>query len=328
MRWGLKKIQDFARCQNCGEITAYVFGSSTNNLLRHKLKCQPSPTSPSFRHPRATPEVPVSPLAKADFKDALIEFCVGDICPFALTQGPFFQNVIQNAVDIGAQHGRVDACNLIPAASTISRNIKTKAKEARELIRPRLLEAVKNGEFALITDMWTEGMNQYHFLTLSASLLSPDWQLENFVLCTSEFPYESSTAQNIRSGLSVRLEKFGIPEVAIPKIPFTTDGGANVVNALEGCTRLCCIAHSLNVVTSHVFSVRLGEVDLFGCDGSIVIEDVKSLVEFLRSKKLQKHLKDSIPLIQDAAPGRYKSKLPMLNALLDQYQEVSFQQKK
>ena len=311
-----KQYVDFAQCQKCGEVKRYALGGPTSVLKRHYEKCA--------NVKKGSLNCLVSLEMKRDMKDVLIDFCVGDIRPFNVVEGENFARVIQKALDMGAEHGRINAAELLPSATTISRGLKAKADEARQQVIPKLAQAIKEGCLAATTDMWVEDCNKYHFLTLTVHFINDEWELESLILFTSEFPYESATATNISAELRTNLAKFIIFEANIHKINFVTDGGLNVVNSLEEYNRLYCVAHNLNIVSSHLFSVKLSEVDLFGYTGKVLVQNVETLVELLNSKSLNKTLTKPIPLTKDAAVGRYKSKVPMLQSLYEQYNEVSF----
>jgi len=87
---------------------------------------------------------------------------------------------------------------------------------------------------------------------------------------------------------------------------------------------LYCMAHCLNVVSTHIFSVKLSETDLFGPFGQSLLDNVRALVFYLEDQKLFRNLSKAIPLILESTSGRYNSKVPMLQLLLDQYTQVSF----
>jgi len=145
------------------------------------------------------------------------------------------------------------------------------------------------------------------------------------VLFTAEFPHDSADAANIKKELSENLKAFELTNQDLKESCFLSDGGLNIVNALREYKRLYCAAHNLNVISSHIFSVKLSEIDLFGSAGAVLVSKVESLVSFLHATKLNKFLDGTIPLIEQKETRRYKSNVPILKSLAEPFTEVSLQ---
>ena len=137
---------------------------------------------------------------KLEFKEKLINFCVGDIRPFNLAEGTNFSEVVQAAIDLGAKHGNVNAEDLFPSVTTISRGVNNKADKAHEIVKPTILKALHEGCLSASIDMWQDDY-KYLFFTKTAHFINDDWQLVNLILFTTVFAYDSATAGNIKKAL-------------------------------------------------------------------------------------------------------------------------------
>jgi len=125
-----KKILNFAECQKCATVRFYLIGQSTTSLKRHFDKCSKN-TTPQSRV--------VTLHMKSEFKDVLIDLCVGDIRPFSLVEGDNFCQVVQKVIDLGAKHGPFEAKDL---------GVQAKSDAAREKIIPQILKAKQDSGFA------------------------------------------------------------------------------------------------------------------------------------------------------------------------------------
>ena len=88
--------------------------------------------------------------------------------PFSLDGGDNFCPVVQKVIDLGAKHGPLEAKDLIPNATTISRGVQTKSDAAWEKIIPQILKVQQDSGVGFTTDMWVEDLNKYHFLTVTS----------------------------------------------------------------------------------------------------------------------------------------------------------------
>lgn len=72
-----------------------------------------------------------------------VKFCAQDIRPFNSVSGSGFLDLAQFFLDCGAQHGKIDARELLPSRVTISRHVHQMASELRTQIKPELETCLK-----------------------------------------------------------------------------------------------------------------------------------------------------------------------------------------
>lgn len=326
-----KEFKNAVQCSLCKLIKLYQKGSSTSPLKKHVCHTVDQSFSSSLGSDSdlGRPQVPITTDMKTTFRDACVQMCTGDIRPFNIVQGNHFQSLIQTAIDLGAQHGRIEAKNLIPDPTTISRNVEKTAKEIRLGLSEKLREAIKNRRCAMTTDMWSEDFTETKYLTVTCHDFDDDWALNSQVLFTAKFPEESETAENIKKLLLAEFRKLRVCDEDLQKIVFVSDGGANIIKALSllGVERLYCADHCLNVVLKRAFTLPLVDLDLLGEEANKVIEEAALAVSLIKTKKLDKNLakvlKD-IPVTRKSEGSRYYKQLyPPLECFLEKFEEVS-----
>jgi len=109
----------------------------------------------------------LSTKSKNQFKDECLTWCVEDLRPFSIISGEAFERVIQKAINIGAEHGPVEARAVIPDRRAIGKNVASKAALAREQLKPLVRKYVQGGFVGATTDMWTEPYTAVHYLTVT-----------------------------------------------------------------------------------------------------------------------------------------------------------------
>lgn len=74
----------------------------------------------------------------------------------------------QGLIDVGARAGRVDAKQLLPDPTTVSRGVNTYAEEVRQQTIPKLKTQLADSNGAVTLDMWMDdirknGLSLCHF---------------------------------------------------------------------------------------------------------------------------------------------------------------------
>ena len=120
----------------------------------------------------------------------------------------------------------------------------------REEVKSLVLEA---SNYALTTDMWS-AENMAPYMSLTAHIITSDWELESKCLQTSFFP-ENHTAENISDALRDALEDWGLDENKLSAI--TTDNAANITAAITKNLKwpwLNCFGHNLNLAVTNALA--------------------------------------------------------------------------
>ena len=121
-----------------------------------------------------------------------------------------------------------------------------------EKVKQQLMAKLQKAEFiALTSDGWTSRATK-SFITTTVHVMSEDWNLEDYVLSTSEIE-KAHTADNLAVQLVETAKAWSID---LSKSTVTTDNAANIVLAVEKCNVLChvrCVAHILNLPVQKSF---------------------------------------------------------------------------
>ena len=183
-----------------------------------------------------------------------VRFCSIDIRPFYAVQGMGFQELAQEFIRIGHGYGYVNAGDLIPHPTTISRNVDIIVSRERSKLVEQLTKVFDTGYLAGTTDMWTERYKNTAFSTLTLHYIDEEWALRQHVLFTCPFPKdEKKTGVNIRSELIRRFVQLGFSSAQFNEIVFVSDEGANLLAALKPNKHFACCCHLLNTTLKHVF---------------------------------------------------------------------------
>ena len=161
--------------------------------------------------------------------------------------------VAKDMMPLNEVHGK-EFCHLvekleprftIPSRKTLTeRIIPTMYSDVKQ---SKIIPSIKNASHvALTTDCWTSRTNA-SYIGLTIHFLTPEWQLEQFVLESKELPI-SHTAENLAEALTECLSDWSIDENQISCT--SIDNAANIVKALRDVLvwpYLNCFGHTLNL---------------------------------------------------------------------------------
>ena len=122
--------------------------------------------------------------------------CATDLRSFGAVSGQGFMQLAQTLIEVGAMHGKVNAADVLPHRTTVSRHMAEEAKTLRDEIMPKVATKMSEGKTALTTDMWTCTAKKNHYMTCTVSYFD-EWELKSHVLFTTRFPDEPKTGENI-----------------------------------------------------------------------------------------------------------------------------------
>jgi len=277
----------------------------------------------AYTSTRTSPSPHKNPIIKTDFKEKTIDFLARDLRP----AGKGFESLIQAAIDVGATYGRVKAAELLSDPTTLSRGLSDRTQLAKDEVCPKLAARIRSGSCAGTMDMWTDEYTQNHFLTVTLHFIEdevdkPRWEYKSLTLFTSRFPFESASGDNIKEEIIAQFVRLKFHPNDYLKIKWTTDGGLSIINALVGCGRTGCMAHALNNVLKHVFSIDLKDADLYGTDGGKLVETAGSVTKYLIENKLDKEFPGPLAKFPKRCSTQYRSKVPALESLYKNYDQV------
>ncbi|KAL0179893.1 hypothetical protein M9458_025335, partial [Cirrhinus mrigala] len=212
----------FVKCIKCGTLLAYdskKTGTSTmNRHMKQACHGRKDDSQPSMSSFVTSPSIPLR--ARQALTEKCIEFCCKDIRPFYVLSGHGFQALAQELINVGGTYGRVSAQSILPHHSTVSKACIEKADERREVLAQTLKDALKNGDVAMSTDMWTDDYKKISYIAITCHYITDDYTLVGKTLTTAMFPVEDAkTGKNIRREI-VRLlvNKFGLDPSSLSRI--------------------------------------------------------------------------------------------------------------
>lgn len=127
------------------------------------------------------------------------------------------------AIDVGATHGRVNAEELVPHPTTVSRALPEMLREARLVGVSEVQTALQERCVAFTTDGWTDKYTCNHYITLTAHYIF-HWNLQSRVMFTVRFPEgEPHTGKRIHDVLIDKATELGLDIDRLKQSPFVTD---------------------------------------------------------------------------------------------------------
>jgi len=128
---------------------------------------------------------------------SVLFFCV--YCrPFSIIEGHGFEAVANKFIEIGAKYGKVNAADVLPVATTISRHLSSMYDKQKDLFISTLAEVPV---FGVTCDMWTHDSTNASYLTVTVHFINSDWKLVSCILATRHVD-ESHTQQNAYANMS------------------------------------------------------------------------------------------------------------------------------
>lgn len=254
----------------------------------------------------------------------------GDLRPSTTFTSTEFQDLIQATCNIQAKHGTkpLNAALLISDRTTLTRRLEEKAEDGRRTVSGDLRAGSDQGIGKACTcDNWTDQFKQRHRMGLTMHLMDHTHRLLNLVMSVSQFDGDSESAEVLARHLDSELKRF---ESDPSTLVFVTDGAKNVIKALEllKIKRLYCMDHCLNIILKSSFNMKLVDLDLLGDAGNATFEWFSLAASFItttrrrKSDALKKLKKPPLPLSDSSR--RYNSKVPCMESLLQNFDEVRY----
>lgn len=122
------------QCKVCLALLYHPPKSATNKLNRHSEKC--SDNAAQSHGVNAAAPGPSPLLSKKQFTSSSVDYVVASGVSFNQLKGPEYECLIDDAMALARQDKSLQAKDIIPDPSTVSRNISLKADRARLEIFP------------------------------------------------------------------------------------------------------------------------------------------------------------------------------------------------
>ncbi|MEW8548465.1 MAG: hypothetical protein AB2693_33600, partial [Candidatus Thiodiazotropha sp.] len=253
--------ENVAVCRKCDMVVKYSGG--TTNLMVHMRRHHPMALSSSSRKAQSSNVASKIETVKATSSisqlfgskyastseksklvtDKIARFIIKDLRPYSIVDSPEFREMI-NCLD-----PRYVVPNRKVFSETVVPNMYNSTKH---LVKQSLKGAV---QVALTTDGWSSRASE-SYMTVTSSHITPDWEIQNFVLQTRVLP-ESHTGEHVAEVLRVAVQEWEIPTY-FGTPPLVTDNASNMVKAGEllGSLHIGCYAHTLNLAAQKSLTVK------------------------------------------------------------------------
>ncbi|KAK3926309.1 Transposable element Hobo transposase [Frankliniella fusca] len=294
---GTGALQDAVQCGRCKKVLTYKQRSNgTSGLMRH-LDSSACRKKAGKLSAAAGPEmwaekVAPSGVVKQGFIKSFAEYCARDLRPPECAGNKGLVQLIQQAIDLGYRHGRLDAEKLMPCPATVRTYIETEGKKARDKFAEEVRPLIEQNRVSATTDCWTEEHRKEKYLVITLHYIS-DWNLQSRVFNTITLAHgDSCSAENLESLLQSCFEECSIDTSLMSKIKWVSDSGSDIKKALSNFTWLYCAGHALNIVLRTALSCKYADA----VEGALRCSEQASAIiesgnEWVREVRLQLKLK-------------------------------------
>ena len=232
----------------------------------------------------------------------LLRYVASELQPLTVVESPGFRQLVST----------LDPRAPIPSRNYLRDNTMIEYYQETKSQVQELLGKVER--HAITTDLWTSGANE-DYLTITAHMISTNFDILSFVLQTRNVTCERHTAEN----LSIEFEK-ALVEWDLKNPIVVSDNARNITNVFSKFLKwdhIGCMAHTINLAVTKCF--KLGSVSkLLAKCHHVVSHFRRSTLQTKVLKEKQKLL--SLPnhsLILDCET-RWNSTHDMLVRLLEQ----------
>lgn len=311
-------------CQHCKG--AYKFTGGTTNLINHLKSMHPS-VLPEARKAIKTEAVtsfgtrpigtfgatyslkPCSGVKREQISELLVDWITSDMRPLGIVNDPGFRELLHF----------LEPGFTVPSRTTVTKMVRQRHEKSKKELIGKLKDAKA---VSITTDGWTSKAVM-SFVTYTVHFINPSWDLDSFVLETSQFE-GSHTADNLATEVKAIVEKFAIPATALQCI--VHDEAANAVAAGKKLTReegwksQVCAAHRLQTCIRHAISGSRAIEKVLATARRLVghFHHSSKSTEVLRSRQVAMGLRkasNTLTLVQDVST-RWNSSFLMLDRLL------------
>ena len=303
------------QCRNpkCGQIKILTGGRG--NLANHN--CKETGAKPPIAPPKSVVR---------EFHRSLVGLSAGRLVPLAIADAPEFSALIQAAINIGAEYGKVEASVIVPSANTLRAVVKDIANKARAYIVNKYRDDIEDGLVSGTIDGWDGGgQRKRKFHTHTLFPITEDFEMQDHILFTTHCKADSVTAPVIREAFDPNMEKLTLPKES--KVHLVTDDGTDIVAATANRSRTYCMDHGMNLTVKKSLQPHLTGLDLYGDRGGNVVDSVIRAVNTLKSSRMRKltALKARFkPTPTDRRKQRvFKPCLPTLKSVRASFSKVS-----
>ncbi|CAM4837628.1 unnamed protein product [Rotaria magnacalcarata] len=178
-------------------------------------------------------------------KDAELKFVTAGSHSFNALENGGVLDLVQTAIDIGAQVGKLNVRDIFYGRKTIRGEAISKFNHFSTTIRQILDEPIKNHCVAATCDMWTDDYMKRSYLDFTVFWTNDKYKLSHCLLRCKHFPEDSKTGINIWQEIKSIFESFNL---SFGDTPIVTDQGSNMVAAFNITeeARIPCMAHRCN----------------------------------------------------------------------------------
>lgn len=309
------KIPGFFVCKKCKKVFRYNTKNGTSNPLQHFKQRHDSSQENLDNFVEKKRSFSMTSSERDRLIRASVQYVTKDIRPYKAIEGEGMIDLLHTIWNLGEKYGSVarnELTEILPCATTVSRQVRKLAKEKKEDLTRRLSSIFSKSLFIGITcDIWQDDYKHLSYLAITSHFYGNQMSLcDQLIAMPPLEPGQKKDANFIKRVLKLFLEERGIPFDA-EKLIFVTDRGANIKKALDVSTRINCFPHFINNTVKHACKTDILETLLSAC---------KKLVRYIKISGLNNEFEISIKC---SVTTRFNSTLTMIESILLNWRKLN-----
>lgn len=301
------KKTNFVQCIFCNFTRQYTGTTAgTSQLLRHT--CENSK------------EVPYANASKQCAKTMLkscAEFCVTDMHPLEIIEGPGFEKLAQSLIDLGSKSGRLKIEDILPTQTTLSKKISQEADAAILEVFSTIMPYIEKEQGAISLNTWTDERKQFCYTNVTFHYVDDNWCLNSCLLFTEFLSKKRYSNDNMRKKITRKLLNLGVRPDQIQAIIFVSDQSAETLKHLQFYRHITCAETSFKKVIEKVFALEYLQEETPKLHHTLTGLD--SFVKFLDQLGQSGYLSQPITYEED---NSWRGKLRLLTSIVKQSKEI------
>lgn len=301
---------DYVHCNECRGLLQFKELSGTSHLLRHKCHFSQDFESAGSKFRNL-------PLAKIEETQGLlmkniIKLCTDDFYSYeSVCDSTGFLNFLQSFVSLGHKFGNVELRKLYPNVNLIRREVVNMKEEYLRENYSKFREAmVLNYCSATIETRKYKCSSENDLLVMSIQYFDKDLRgLQKKIIFTTS--YDTEDAENVQDNIEKSFTFFGGDRNDLVGLKIVTPRTGILSEAfIHPFSRNDCIASTICEILDKSFQIS-SKAEI-----SELLSNCRSIVRVIMSNdQYRLHLNQDV--------GTWKSKVAMLQSVIDQYDDVS-----
>ena len=235
---------EFVQCIFCKLIRHYTGTTAgTSQLLRHTCD-----------NPKMGPYTKATKQCIKTMLESCVEFCAMDVHPLEIIEGPGFEQLAQNLINLGAKSGRLRIEDILPTQSTLSKRISQEADTATVELFSTVMPYIEKEQGSISLYNWTDETKGMCYTNVTFHYIDENWCFNSCLLFTEFLPKKKYSNECIRKKITQKLMNFSATPELIEEIIFVSDEPCKAFEHLRFYKHMPCAENLFEKVIEKVLA--------------------------------------------------------------------------